>query len=541
MVTPRGWVDAQVGDVAVFERGIAFPSSDKRHEPGTGLIACLRTANVQEDVTWDDLWFIPESHVRSSSKLLQPGDILMSTANSQNLVGKVARVAEMPTTATLGAFISVIRSRPEISPEFLFYKLRTAQVQTALRASASQTTNIANVSAKQVLALPIDIPPANEQRRIVAKLDAIFEQTRAAKACLERLPALLDRLKRSILAAAFRGELTADWREAHPDVEPASVLLHRVRAGHRQRWEEAVRAKGKTPSPTTYRPPTAIEAEPLGALPPGWAWASVDDLSELQLGQQRAPIHANAEKTHPYVRAANIKWDGLDLSDVKEMGFPDPERYQLRFGDVLLSEASGSPNEVGKPAIWRDEIPGCCYQKTLLRARPRSPEVLSEWLHAAFLADALLGRFARMAPGVGILHLTAERMLGWPVPIAPVEEQALIVERLRAAINAVSMLEKTVANVRQNAERVEQAALARAFRGELVGHDPSDEPASALLERLRATSAVDGGSRDPTSGRVKAPSGIRTALAATGRGQRQATATRRGRRRPAYATERSEG
>src|SRR5690606_6094633 len=102
----------------------------------------------------------------------------------------------------------------------------------------------------------------------------------------------------------------------------------------------------------------------------------------------------------------------------------------------------------------------------------------SEWLHAAFLADALLGRFARMAPGVGILHLTADRMLGWPVPLAPVEEQRVLVERLRGALDAVARLEHTVARARQNAERVEQATLSRAFRGELVEQDPADEPAA---------------------------------------------------------------
>jgi type I restriction enzyme S subunit len=445
------------------------------------------------------------------------GDLLFTRYNGNpSLVGVCACVRKTDLDGQAGLVYPDKLIRVRVSPEVADpgFVERAAHSEPARRFIQGKTKTSAGqvgVSGADLKALPISLPPLNEQRRIVAKLDAVFKQTRAARTRLERLPALLDKLKRSILAAAFRGDLTADWRAANPDVEPASALLDRLHTEHRRRWEEAGRAKGKVPSPTAYRLPTKVESEALGELPPGWVWASVDDLAELQLGQQRAPVHANAEKTHPYVRAANIKWDGLDLTDVKEMGFPDLERYRLRYGDVLLSEASGSPSEVGKPAIWRDEIPGCCYQKTLLRARPRSVEVTSEWLHAAFLADALLGRFARMAPGVGILHLTADRMLGWPVPLAPVEEQRVLVERLRGALDAVSRLEHTVAGARQNAERVEQATLSRAFRGELVEQDPADEPAAALLDRLRTSATIPAARSARTKSRSASGKG-RTAI-----------------------------
>src|SRR5207253_1162285 len=141
------------------------------------------------------------------------------------------------------------------------------------------------------------------------------------------------------------------------------------------------------------------------------------------------PIHTNAEKHIPYMRAANITWSGLDLTDVKEMGFPNPERYYLFRGDVLLSEASGSPMEAGKPAIWRDEIPGACYQKTLLRVRAIDLRwLLPEYLRLVFLRDCVTGKFARLAPGVGIVHLTAERMLVWPIPVPPLAEQQRVVD-----------------------------------------------------------------------------------------------------------------
>ncbi len=84
------------------------------------------------------------------------------------------------------------------------------------------------------------VPPLAEQRRIVAKLDAVMAQVREARAALEAVPALLEQYRRAVLAAAFRGELTADWRAAHPEVEPASALLARIRT--QLEWQQARRS-----------------------------------------------------------------------------------------------------------------------------------------------------------------------------------------------------------------------------------------------------------------------------------------------------------
>lgn len=483
---PKGWAWVSLSKIARLESGHTPSRSKPEYWDGDIAWIGIKDASAHHGSVIDDT----SQHVtqagidNSAARILPANTVCLSRTASIGYVVIMGR-----PMATSQDFVNWVCS-PAIEPEFLKWIL-LAEGGDGLRKFGKGSTHT-TIYFPEVEAFHACIAPLNEQRRIISKLDAIFEQTRAAKARLERLPNRFVQLKRSILAAAFRGDLTADWRAAHPEVEPASVLLDRLRADHRRGWEDAVRAKGKTPSPAAYRPPTALGNEPHTDLPQSWAWASVDDVADLQLGQQRAPIHANAEKTHPYVRAANIKWDGLDLSDVKEMGFPDPERYRLRYGDVLLSEASGSASEVGKPAIWRDEIPGCCYQKTLLRARPRSADVTSEWLHSAFLADALLGRFARMAPGVGILHLTADRMLGWPVPLAPIEEQRVLAQRLHSALHAVARLEGAVAHALHNIDRVEQATLARAFRGELVDQDPNDEPATDLLARIhRAMVATD--------------------------------------------------
>jgi type I restriction enzyme, S subunit len=109
-----------LGEVADLVRGIAFPKEDKSYVHRPGDVACLRTTNVQKNVEWDDLWFVPAKHIKRDDQNVRTGDILISTANSYELVGKVAQVTSIPTPATLGAFISLIRPKEGIHPKFLY-------------------------------------------------------------------------------------------------------------------------------------------------------------------------------------------------------------------------------------------------------------------------------------------------------------------------------------------------------------------------------------------------------------------------------------
>src|SRR6478672_5697316 len=96
-------LNAELAQLADVIRGITFPTDAKRREPAHGLIACLRTTNVQSTVEWDDLLYVDESFVRSSDQLVRPGDILVSMSNSLDLVGKCALITEVPERAAFGA------------------------------------------------------------------------------------------------------------------------------------------------------------------------------------------------------------------------------------------------------------------------------------------------------------------------------------------------------------------------------------------------------------------------------------------------------
>lgn len=176
----------------------------------------------------------------------------------------------------------------------------------------------------------------------------------------------------------------------------------------------------------------------MSDLPDGWEWTTVGEIAEVRLGRQRSPKNHSGAHMRPYIRAANVGWDGLKLDDVKQMNFTEEEAetYHLRRGDILLSEASGSAAEVGKPAIWNSEIEGCCFQNTLIRVR--SIRVHENFLFWFLKSEALRGAFVEHSRGVGIRHLGSARLANWPIPLPPLAEQRRIVSVLEGHLSRLN-------------------------------------------------------------------------------------------------------
>ncbi len=154
---------------------------------------------------------------------------------------------------------------------------------------------------------------------------------------------------------------------------------------------------------------------------------ALGEVAEVKLGRQRSPQNHVGPSMRKYLRAANVGWAGLLLDDVKQMNFSDSEMetFRLEPGDLLLNEASGSPGEVGKPALWNGEIDDCAFQNTLLRVRA-TDEVDSRYLLHFFSHQAATGAFARGSRGVGIHHLGREALSKWSIPLPPLAEQRRI-------------------------------------------------------------------------------------------------------------------
>lgn len=181
----------RLGDFAAFVRGINFKPEDVVAVGTPGTVACMRTKNVQADLDLSDVWAVDKSFMRRDNQLLQEGDILVSSANSWNLVGKCSWIPALPYEATFGGFVSVLRaSSKNLDPRYLYRWFSSNYVQETLRSFGQKTTNISNLNLGRCEELSFPLPPLPQQRRIAAILDqaeTLRTQRRAALVQLDSL------------------------------------------------------------------------------------------------------------------------------------------------------------------------------------------------------------------------------------------------------------------------------------------------------------------------------------------------------------------
>jgi len=198
--------------VATFIRGVTFKPSDICEEDQPGSLWCMRTKNVQGELDLADVWSIPRSLVRRSEQILKTGDVLISSANSWNLVGKCCWIPELKHEATFGGFVTTLRANPsEIYPRYLYRWFASPRIQATVRSFGRQTTNISNLDIRRCLALDVPVPSAEEQRRIAAILDQADELRRKRR----RAASLLDDLAQSTFLDMF-GTSFEDMRRQWP-------------------------------------------------------------------------------------------------------------------------------------------------------------------------------------------------------------------------------------------------------------------------------------------------------------------------------------
>jgi type I restriction enzyme S subunit len=471
---PKGWVDASLDAVGKLFCGQSPSVSDVNHN-GEG------TPYVTGPDQWDGSTLTLDKWTTNPKRLVPDGCIFITVKGAG--VGKLfAGIA-----CAIGRDVYAYKPAKDLSRKFIEHSLRY-NISQILRYAKG---DIPGLSKDHILGHLTSFPPLAEQRRIVAKIEELFSDLDAGIAALERAKANLKRYRASMLKAAVEGKLTESWRVEHSNTEPASKLLERILAERRQKWEADQLAKfasaGKEPPKNwrdKYVDPSPPDTTDLPELPDGWCWATVEQLGSVQLGRQRSPKNRSNEYPTKYIRAANLTEAGLDLSDVLDMEFVpgELETYRLLPGDVLLSEASGSPDQVGKPVVWNGEIENCCFQNTVIRLRPVGmPSYFPLTVFRHYYRSKL---FAKVSAGVGINHLSAGKFSALRFPLAPLAEQEQIVAEVEQRLSMIAATETEIDHNLRRATRLRQSILKQAFEGKLVRQDPNDEPASELLARL---------------------------------------------------------
>jgi type I restriction enzyme S subunit len=330
--------------------------------------------------------------------------------------------------------------------------------------------------------MTIPVAPLNEQRRIVAKIEALQARSSAAKEALDAIPPLLEKFRQSVLAAAFRGDLTKKWREAHPDVEPASELLKRIRAERRRKWQEANPKK-------QYVEPEPVDTEGFPELPVGWCWASVEELcwdgptngySGATEGTSLGTLTMKLSATTLGKLLVNDSTTKR-LTETLEAG----SKFWLRPGDLLVQRANSLPY-LGAAAIFEPGDEPMVYPDLMIRLRAIDL-MTTTLLWRYFNSMACRQWFQSKATGTAgnMPKINGEVLRRTAIPVPPRTEAERLLELVAQVFEVIDAVADRSSALDGLQNSLNQSILAKAFRGALVPQDPNDEPAQVLLDRIR--------------------------------------------------------
>ncbi|MFD5418808.1 restriction endonuclease subunit S [Streptomyces sp. NPDC127069] len=213
-------------------------------------------------------------------------------------------------------------------------------------------------------------------------------------------------------------------------------------------------------------------------LPKGWAWATVADVGDVELGRARHPDWHTGPEMRSYLRVANVFEDRIDATDLKEMDFSGVfDKYRLEPGDVLLNEGQ-SPHLVGRPAIYRGVPADVAFTNSLIRFRANTG-VLQEWALLVFRRHMHFGRFMReVRITTNIAHLSATRLKTVEFPIPPTAEQRRIVDAMKVHLARLDAIEAKLSAALGRLDRLELAVMSAAATGLL---DPDGQRTSSAI------------------------------------------------------------
>lgn len=487
---PQGWARVALGDVADIRLGKML---DKARTSGTPRLY-LRNVNVRWDsVETTDLLTMPFKDEELDRYGIRPGDLLVCEGGEP---GRSAIWTYGETDLKYQKALHRVRLANGMAGRWVMFSLlRDASTGQLSRHFTGST--IAHLPREKLVEYEMPVPPAAEQERIIEALDSHLSRLDAAVASLEAAQRKLKAYRASVLKAAVEGRLvpteTDLARKEGRSYEPACVLLERILRERRRRWEEAALAKmqaaGKTPKDdrwkAKYEEPVAPDAR-LPSLPEGWCWATVNQLSGRVFYGSSAKAGQEIDGV-PILRMGNIVAGSLDLSDLKYLPLDHDEFPELLLepGDLLFNRTN-SPELVGKSAIYRGTPSRCSFASYLICVR------FLQGAEAQWVAQALNSPFGRqwvwrvVTQQVGQANVNGTKLKALAIPLPPSEEQRRSINTTDMLFSNADVLEDTMQRDLLRISRLRQSILKLAFEGRLIDQDPADEPAEALLARIRA-------------------------------------------------------
>lgn len=445
-VLPKNWVETSIGQVLSLEYGKSLPSK-KRSGEGYPVMGSNGVVG------------------KHSEYLVEGPGIVVGRKGSH---GEVKWVDENFFPIDTTYFVNVSDA---IDLRFAFNLLSYVDLK-----SLNRSTAIPGLNRNDAYKIKIFLPPSPEQKRIVAKLDQLFDHLEVLKAKLERIPDLLADFRQSVLTQAVTGKLTEEWREGKE--------LESVQKGLDKLYKERLIAASSKTESKKLKEIFQTEDEASFLIPENWKFVSLQKVCEkFTYGTS---TKSDNDGTIPVIRMGNMQKGKIDWNNLKYTSDPkEIEKYNLSKGNVLFNRTN-SPELVGKTSIYLGKQPAI-YAGYLIKIWN------FEELDSHFLNFALNSPYGRQwawdvkTDGVSQSNINAKKLSKFCIPLPSPEEQKEIVRQVGSLFAKADAIEAQYQNFKEKIAHLPQTILAKAFRGELVEQLPGDGDATDLLKEIKRT------------------------------------------------------
>lgn len=490
---PSGWCSLKLEDIAIW--GSGGTPSRKKPEYFTGSIPWIKTGELGNKYVYDSEEKITISAIENSSAKVFPKESV-GIAMYGATIGKLSIWGIDASTNQACAVAQCYKSG--VDNQFLYYYLMSEKRSLIKEGKGGAQPNISQTILK---AWPFYLPPLNEQRLIVEKIEELFSELDKGIESLNKAKKQLAVYRQALLKQAFEGKLTEKWRANNPDkLDSSEELVFKIKQEREERhqhklveWKSDVEAweqsdkEGK--KPTRPSKPKKIEfvsdSKKYTSLSP-WNWHYLSTFSEVTGGLTKNSKRSTFETHLPYLRVANVYANELRLEEVKYIGVLEQEikRVLLQTGDLLIVEGNGSMEQIGRVAIWDGSIKPCVHQNHLIKARCY-PSLIPKFALSFLMSPIGRELIVDEASSTSGLHtLSLSKVGNIYLPIPSQEEQRAILDILDTKFTYIENTIETIDINLQKSELLRQSILKKAFSGQLVPQDPEDEPASELLKKI---------------------------------------------------------
>jgi type I restriction enzyme, S subunit len=464
---PDGWALLTLKDIAAnaknsIKRGPFGSTIKKEHFVAQGFKIYEQKNAIYNNFNLGT-YYIDEKRFQDLKDFeLKSGDVIISCS------GTIGKIAIAPANIERGiinqALLKITLNDSLIEPMFFVYLFSSNLIQKEITSNTrgSAITNVSSVSVLKKILFPV--PPLNEQRRIINKIEVLFDESKTAREALNKIPIVLSKFRQLILDKAFKGELT----ENNSSDEPAQCLINRIKFARNMK--------------TSIEEPIDFEANKNQIIPNNWSWSKIGMLFEVGLGSTPArdrPVFWNGNI--PWVSSSEVAFCRIKdtREKITEEGLKKTHLRLRRPGTILLAMI-GEGKTRGQCAILDIQASTNQNVASIIPDQQVASEYIYYWLMSRYVVTRQSGE------GGAQPALNMQRVKQIPIPIAPIKEQECIVNRIQELFVSIEKIEDLTNKARQEADRINQAILSKAFRGALVPQDPTDEPASELLLRLKA-------------------------------------------------------